>query len=80
MKEITISLNSIDKARTFIDLSVRFKSKVEVSQNNREYFDGKSIMNLFIMNLTKPLIYRFQDEADYYNNKEAIETFELVNV
>ena len=54
MKTTTILLKSIDDVKTFVNLTVRFPYDIDLS-SNRYVVDGKSIMGIFSLDLSKPI-------------------------
>jgi phosphotransferase system HPr-like phosphotransfer protein len=54
MKTINISLNSIDKVKTFVNLINRFDYDFDLV-SGRYVIDAKSIMGIFSLDLLKPI-------------------------
>ena len=54
MKTINISLNSIEKVKTFVNLINRFDSDFDLV-SGRYVIDAKSIMGIFSLDLSKPI-------------------------
>ena len=54
MKTIDISLNSIDKVKTFVNLINRFDYDFDLV-SGRYVIDAKSIMGIFSLDLSKPI-------------------------
>ena len=54
MKTTTIMLKSIDDVKAFVNLTVRFSYDIDLS-SNRYVVDGKSIMGIFSLDLSKPI-------------------------
>jgi phosphotransferase system HPr-like phosphotransfer protein len=54
MKAVDISLNSIDKVKTFVNLINRFDQDFDLV-SGRYVIDAKSIMGIFSLDLSKPI-------------------------
>jgi phosphotransferase system HPr (HPr) family protein len=54
MKTIDISLNSIEKVKTFVNLINRFDYDFDLV-SGRYVIDAKSIMGIFSLDLSKPI-------------------------
>ena len=54
MKAVEISLNSIDKVKTFVNLINRFDYDFDLV-SGRYVIDAKSIMGIFSLDLSKPI-------------------------
>ena len=54
MKAVDISLNSIDKVKTFVNLINRFDYDFDLV-SGRYVIDAKSIMGIFSLDLSKPI-------------------------
>ena len=54
MKTITVSLNSIDKVKTFVNDINRFDCDFDLV-SGRYVIDAKSIMGIFSLDLSKPI-------------------------
>lgn len=68
MKAVDISLNSIDKVKTFVNLINRFDYDFDLV-SGRYVIDAKSIMGIFSLDLSKPItLHIHADDA----NVEAI--------
>ena len=66
MKTVDISLNSIDKVKSFVNDINRFNSDFDLV-SGRYVIDAKSIMGIFSLDLSKPItlnIHCDNDEAD----------------
>ena len=66
LKELKIILNSIDRVKTFVNCNSKFIGDIDVV-SGRYVIDGKSIMGIFSLDLTKELTvkYHFDCEEDY---------------
>jgi phosphotransferase system HPr-like phosphotransfer protein len=70
MKAVDISLNSIDKVKTFVNLINRFDYDFDLV-SGRYVIDAKSIMGIFSLDLSKPItLHIHADDA----NAESIVT------
>ena len=66
MKTIDISLNSIEKVKTFVNLINRFDYDFDLV-SGRYVIDAKSIMGIFSLDLSKPItlnVHADGEEAD----------------
>lgn len=75
MKTIKVSLNSIDKVKTFVNEIIKYDFDFDLV-SGRYVIDAKSIMGIFSLDLSKPLslrIYAEGNEAD--KTVEAIQEF-----
>ena len=54
MKTVKISLNSIDKVKSFVDDIARFDAEFDLV-SGRYVIDAKSIMGIFSLDLSKPI-------------------------
>lgn len=65
MTTVTISLNSIDKVKTFCEIVARFDCDLDLV-SGRYIIDAKSIMGIFSLDLSKPIevIVDNEDAAD----------------
>ena len=55
MKTIKISLNSIDKVKSFVNDITKFDSDFDLV-SGRYVIDAKSIMGIFSLDLSKPIV------------------------
>ena len=55
MKTVRISLNSIDKVKSFVNDLVRFSDVDFDLVSGRSVIDAKSIMGIFSLDLSKPI-------------------------
>ncbi|WP_069997919.1 HPr family phosphocarrier protein [Cellulosilyticum sp. I15G10I2] len=72
MKSITISLNSIEKVKQFVNLINIYDGDFDLS-SGRYIIDAKSIMGIFSLDLSKPL------RLDIYNDNYADEIISKLN-
>ena len=61
MKSISISLNSIDKVKTFVNIITTYEGDFDLA-SDRYVVDAKSIMGIFSLDLGKPLRLDIHDE------------------
>lgn len=54
MKSVTISLNSIDKVKSFVNQITKFDNDFDLV-SGRYVIDAKSIMGIFSLDLSKPI-------------------------
>ena len=54
MKKVSISLNSIDKVKSFVNTITKFDSDFDLI-SGRYVIDAKSIMGIFSLDLSKPI-------------------------
>ena len=68
MKTVKISLNSIDKVKSFVNDLTKFDTDFDLV-SGRYVIDAKSIMGIFSLDLSKPLTMeiRSDDCADFLN-------------
>ncbi|MBO4652671.1 MAG: HPr family phosphocarrier protein [Lachnospiraceae bacterium] len=66
MKTVTITLNSIDKVKNFVNDITRFRSDFDLV-SGRYVIDAKSIMGIFSLDLSRPITLNI-------HNDEEIET------
>ena len=65
MKTVQISLNSIDKVKSFVNAITQFEVDFDVV-SGRYVIDAKSIMGIFSLDLSKPieLVIHAEDHLD----------------
>lgn len=63
MKTVTISLNSIDKVKTFVNEIAKFDSDFDLV-SGRYVIDAKSIMGIFSLDLSKPIDLNIHSDDD----------------
>lgn len=54
MKTLTVSLNSIEKVKAFVDDITQFDSEFDLA-SGRYVVDAKSILGIFSLDISKPL-------------------------
>lgn len=67
MKTVKISLNSIDKVKTFVNEVTKYDAEFDLV-SGRYVIDAKSIMGIFSLDLSKPIDLNIHSE----NNIEEI--------
>lgn len=70
MKTVQISLNSIDKVKSFVNAITRYEYDFDLI-SGRYVIDAKSIMGIFSLDLSKPIDLAIHAEA---NVDEIMET------
>lgn len=63
MKTVTISLNSIDKVKSFVNEITKFDYDFDLV-SGRYVIDAKSIMGIFSLDLSKPIDLNVHAEAN----------------
>lgn len=63
MKSVEISLNSIDKVKSFVNEIAKFDSDFDLV-SGRYVIDAKSIMGIFSLDLSKPITLNIYAEDD----------------
>ena len=70
MTELKIKLDNLDNVNAFVDIAQRRDYDVDLMQG-RYLVNAKSIMGVFSLDLTKPLILKFQnDDAEFLKEIE----------
>lgn len=64
MSEIEILLNSIDKVKDFVFTVSKFDARMELV-SGRTVIDAKSIMSIFCVDLSKPMMLRIHEKNEY---------------
>ena len=64
MKTVRISLNSIDKVKSFVNDLVRFTDVDFDLVSGRYVIDAKSIMGIFSLDLSKPIDLKIHADED----------------
>ncbi|MEY8516230.1 HPr family phosphocarrier protein [Lachnospiraceae bacterium 29-84] len=60
MREIEISLDSIDNVKNFVSITTKFDAEIDLI-SGRYIIDAKSIMGIFSINLSKPIGLRIHE-------------------
>ena len=77
MKTIKISLNSIDKVKTFVNEINRFDADFDLV-SGRYVIDAKSIMGIFSLDLSKDIDLNIHMEGDKLNEVlEVLKPYEV---
>lgn len=76
MKTYKILLDSIDKVKDFVNLINRFKSEIDLA-SGRYVVDAKSIMGIFSLELSKPLLLTVYGEDELEDIENALKPFIL---
>ena len=66
MREIEISLDSIDDVKNFVSITTKFDAEIDLI-SGRYIIDSKSIMGIFSIDLSKPIglrIHEGKESAD----------------
>ncbi|WP_026835134.1 HPr family phosphocarrier protein [Eubacterium xylanophilum] len=63
MKTVRISLNSIDKVKTFVNEVTKFDAEFDLV-SGRYVIDAKSIMGIFSLDLSKPIDLNIHCDSD----------------
>ena len=63
MKTVSISLNSIDKVKSFVNDLTKFDDDFDLV-SGRYVIDAKSIMGIFSLDLNKPITLGIHNEDD----------------
>ena len=74
MKSVNVSLDSIDKIRSFVSIITMFDGEYDLV-SNRYVVDAKSIMGIFSLDLAQPLRLDIHDAAQYDNVVEKLGEF-----
>ncbi|MBE5935104.1 MAG: HPr family phosphocarrier protein [Lachnospiraceae bacterium] len=63
MKQVTISLNSIDKVKSFVNDVTKFDTDFDLI-SGRYVIDAKSIMGIFSLDLSNPINLNIHNEEN----------------
>ena len=74
MKTVQISLNSIDKVKSFVNAITQFDYDFDLI-SGRYTIDAKSIMGIFSLDLSKPIDLAIHLEGDEAEMMEALEPY-----
>ncbi|MDE5966358.1 MAG: HPr family phosphocarrier protein [Lachnospiraceae bacterium] len=77
MQTVQISLNSIDKVKSFVNDITRFDAEFDLV-SGRYVIDAKSIMGIFSLDISKPItlnIHTESEEADISEIMEALKPY-----
>ncbi len=74
MKTVQISLNSIDKVKSFVNDLTKFDYDFDLV-SGRYVIDAKSIMGIFSLDLSKPIDLTIHTEDDMENVMEILKPY-----
>ena len=74
MKTVQISLNSIDKVKSFVNSITQFDFDFDLI-SGRYVIDAKSIMGIFSLELSKPIELAIHSEANLEEIMEVIKPY-----
>ena len=74
MKTVKISLNSIDKVKSFVNDLTKFDTDFDLV-SGRYVIDAKSIMGIFSLDLSKPIDLAIHTEDNLNEILEALEPY-----
>ncbi len=74
MKTVQISLNSIDKVKSFVNAITQYDHDFDLI-SGRYVIDAKSIMGIFSLDLSKPIELAIHTEADLDTILETIQPY-----
>ena len=74
MKTVQISLNSIDKVKSFVNSITQFDFDLDLI-SGRYVIDAKSIMGIFSLDLSKPIELAIHSEANIDEIMEVIKPY-----
>ncbi len=75
MKKMLISLNSIDKVKSFVNDITKFDSDFDLV-SGRYVIDAKSIMGIFSLDLSKPIELNIHAEENVDEILKVLETYQ----
>ena len=74
MTTVKISLNSIDKVKSFVNDLTRFDSDFDLV-SGRYVIDAKSIMGIFSLDLSKPIDLNIHEENNIENVLKTLDPY-----
>ncbi len=74
MKTVKISLNSIDKVKTFVNVINRFSAEFDLV-SGRYVIDAKSIMGIFSLDISKPIYLNIHNAENLDEIMEELEPY-----
>lgn len=74
MKTVKISLNSIDKVKSFVYEITKFQSDFDLV-SGRYVIDAKSIMGIFSLDLSKPIDLNIHNEDEMEDILKALDPY-----
>ena len=76
MKTVKISLNSIDKVKSFVNEITKYDYDFDLV-SGRYVIDAKSIMGIFSLDLSKPINLNIHGDEDNAEIMEVIKKYEV---
>lgn len=74
MKSVKISLNSIDKVKSFVNDIAKFDAEFDLI-SGRYVIDAKSIMGIFSLDISQPIDLNIHTEGDGTEIMKALEPY-----
>ncbi|MDO4318105.1 MAG: HPr family phosphocarrier protein [Lachnospiraceae bacterium] len=74
MKTVSITLNSIDKVKNFVNDITRFDSDFDLV-SGRYVIDAKSIMGIFSLDLSKPITLNIHNDKEMDKILETLKPY-----
>ena len=74
MKTVKISLNSIDKVKSFVNDITKYDNDFDLV-SGRYVIDAKSIMGIFSLDLSKPIDLNIHADADLETILSALDSY-----
>lgn len=74
MKTVKISLNSIDKVKSFVNEITKFDNEFDLV-SGRYVIDAKSIMGIFSLDLSKPIDLNIHTEKEMEDILNALQPY-----
>ena len=74
MKTVQISLNSIDKVKSFVNEITKYDNDFDLV-SGRYVIDAKSIMGIFSLDLSKPIDLNIHADVDIDNILTALDPY-----
>lgn len=74
MKTVQISLNSIDKVKSFVNEITKYDFDFDLI-SGRYVIDAKSIMGIFSLDLSKPIQLNIHDESEDSSVMDALAAY-----
>ncbi len=76
MKTIQISLNSIDKVKSFVNDITKFENDFDLV-SGRYVIDAKSIMGIFSLDLSKPIDLNIHADENIDNILDVLKQYQV---
>ncbi len=74
MKEVQISLDSIEKVRDFVNVIAKFNTDFDITSGTKT-IDAKSIVGILTLNLSQPMDLTIRDNDNMDEILKAIDTY-----